>query len=305
MCCLFGLIDYNNVLSMRRKEKIIKILSQECEARGTDATGVAYLENAIMKIHKQPLPAHKMRFKFKTNPAVIMGHTRMTTQGSELNNYNNHPFYSTKLGFALAHNGVLYNDIDLRKSEKLPKTHIETDSYIALQLIEKTGTFDFSSIKYMAEKVKGSFCFTMLNSNNQLYIVKGDNPMAIASFNGFYIYASTDTILNKALKRLKLNNYKKVNISQGDIFRFEIDGSISTGNFEIEAYDYFKYSYGWKGLDNDYLEDLIYYGKTIGVDEKSIRELIDLGYDYMDIEEMLYDTEYFDYCKEDDFCAEI
>lgn len=92
MCCLFGLIDYKNVLSMRRKKKIIKILSQECEARETDATGVVYLENGIIKIHKQLLPAHKMRFKFKTNPAVIMGHTRMTTQGSELNSYNNHLF---------------------------------------------------------------------------------------------------------------------------------------------------------------------------------------------------------------------
>jgi glucosamine 6-phosphate synthetase-like amidotransferase/phosphosugar isomerase protein len=106
MCCLFGLIDYNNCLSARRKEKIIKILSAECEVRGTDATGVAYIENGKMSIFKRPLPAHKMHFKFKSNPKVIMGHTRMTTQGSERINRNNHPFYSNKLGFALAHNGM-------------------------------------------------------------------------------------------------------------------------------------------------------------------------------------------------------
>ena len=33
---------------------------------------------------------------------------------------------------ALAHNGVLYNDEWLRKSEKLPSTKIKTDSYIAV-----------------------------------------------------------------------------------------------------------------------------------------------------------------------------
>ena len=38
MCCLFGLIDYNNTFTAKEKNRIIKILSTECEARGTDAT---------------------------------------------------------------------------------------------------------------------------------------------------------------------------------------------------------------------------------------------------------------------------
>lgn len=97
-----------------------------------------------------------MKFKFNSNPSVIMGHTRMTIQGSE-NNINNNPFYSDKLGFALAHNGILYNDKTLRKTEKLPKTKIETDSYIALPIIEKQKTLSFETIKYMAEKIEGSF----------------------------------------------------------------------------------------------------------------------------------------------------
>ena len=42
MCCLFGLIDYGNVFSVKEKNRIIKILSTECEARGVDATGIAF-----------------------------------------------------------------------------------------------------------------------------------------------------------------------------------------------------------------------------------------------------------------------
>lgn len=309
MCCLFGLIDYNKCLSIKQKEKIIRVLSRECEARGTDATGVAYIANDKINIYKRPLPAHKMRFRLNGNPNVVMGHTRLTTQGSEKNNINNHPFYSEKLGFALAHNGVLYNDKSLRKTEKLPSTKIETDSYIAVQLIEKMKTLSFETIKYMAEKVEGSFCFTILNKNNELYIIKGDNPMCIAHFKGFYIYASTEIILAKALKKLGLKHYNNIKITDGEILKFDNRGNITRVEFDIYNnycgypwfYDY-KNNKTTKAFKDEYLDDLIYYGKTVGVDEETILEMLEAGYDYMDIEEMLYD---FDYYREDEFCAEI
>ncbi len=312
MCCLFGLIDYDNCLSTRRKEKIIRILSEECEARGTDATGIAYMSGRQMAIHKAPLPAHKMHFRFRTNPSVIMGHTRMTTQGSELYNENNHPFYSNKLGFALAHNGVLYNDINLRKAYKLPETKIQTDSYIAVQLIDSKNTLDFNSVKYMAETVEGSFCFTVLSKENELYIVKGDNPMAIARFDGFYIYASTVDILNKALRRLNLKHYEKVEINEGEILKFDRKGNISKANFR------FDYGYCcWHTLRNrvskpinnnlkirdEYLDNLLYYASSMGVDEDEIMAMVEMGYSLMDIEDMLYETEYL--CYEEDDYAEL
>ncbi len=313
MCCLFGLVDYDNKLSIKNKEKIIRVLSKECEARGTDATGIAYMTNNKMTIYKKALPARKMKFRFNSNPQVIMGHTRMTTQGSEKNNINNHPFYSEKLNFALAHNGVLYNDKTLRKTEKLPDTKIETDSYIALQLIEKQKTLNFETIKNMAEKVEGSFCFTILSKDNELYIVKGNNPMCIAKFNGFYIYASTKEILTKSLKKLGLKHYKEVNIKTGEILKIDYFGNVIRAEFNIN-YDYWNnYYWGYgaikrnatneaKSAYDEYLEDLIYYGKCVDIEEETIRELLDLGYDYMDIEDILYN---YDYYKADDFCDEI
>ena len=58
MCGLFGLIDYKSSLTARQKEKIIRILSSECEVRGVDAAGTGYVENGSIKIYKRPLPAH-------------------------------------------------------------------------------------------------------------------------------------------------------------------------------------------------------------------------------------------------------
>ena len=37
MCCLFGLIDYGRMFSANEKNRILKVLATECEARGTDA----------------------------------------------------------------------------------------------------------------------------------------------------------------------------------------------------------------------------------------------------------------------------
>jgi len=207
MCCLWGMIDRNGLFSGKERSRILSVLATECEARGTDATGIAYNSGGRMRVYKRPLPAHLMRFKVSNDAKVIMGHTRMTTQGSEKRNWNNHPFLGRmgNLQVALAHNGVLYNDKSLRRSMKLPDTHIETDSYIALQLLEKKGTLDFDSLKEMAEKVEGSFSFTVLDGEDNLYFIKGDNPLCLYDFpdSGILFYASTREILDKAIKKLE------------------------------------------------------------------------------------------------------
>ena len=286
MCALFGLVDYGNKFSARQKNKIISVLSEECEIRGTDATGIAYNSNGRLHIFKRAVPAHKMRYRLPENDDIIMGHTRMTTQGSETFNYNNHPFFGTANGvnFALAHNGVLHNDTLLRKSEKLPETHIRTDSYVAVQLIEKKKSLDFASLKNMAEKVEGSFCFTVLTDRNELYFVKGDNPLALYKFDGFYIYASTEEILKNTLQKLNLSKYSRVNINCGDILKLDSNGAVEVGHFDFHEAVYGGYGGYFGETDDDYLEEL---SLLYGIDQEDILTLLDYGFGLFDIEEML------------------
>ena len=91
MCCLFGILDYGGKLSRKEKTKILSVLSVACEERGTDATGIAYNTGGALKVYKRPLPAHLLWFRIFEDTHVVMGHTRMTTQGSERFNANNHP----------------------------------------------------------------------------------------------------------------------------------------------------------------------------------------------------------------------
>ena len=253
MCCLFGISDYKQTLNQKQLNKMVATLSKACEARGTDATGISYNYNDKLCIFKRPLPAHRMHYKIPDGVHHIMGHTRMTTQGNERFNYNNHPFLGKTINtdFALAHNGVLYNDEILKIREHLPETKIETDSYVAVQLIEKKRTLDTDSLKFMAESLEGSFTITVIDKDNNLNFVKGDNPMCIYHFKdkGIYIYASTEEILLKAIGRMqiKLGRYEKIDITCGDILTIDKFGGITKATFETDNLDGLNFaSYFWR-----------------------------------------------------------
>lgn len=79
MCCLFGLIDTRHSLSGKEKSKFLHILASESEARGTDATGIAYNVGKQLCIHKRPIPGHKLQIRVRDDTVAVMGHTRMTT----------------------------------------------------------------------------------------------------------------------------------------------------------------------------------------------------------------------------------
>ena len=134
MCCLFGFVDYAGSLSVKQRNRLIRELSIAAEARGTDATGIAYNTSRGLQIYKRPLAAHRLHLRIPAEAHVVMGHTRMTTQGSAKKNYNNHPFFGCVKGksFALAHNGIVWNDLELRRTKHLPRTKVQTDSFIAV-----------------------------------------------------------------------------------------------------------------------------------------------------------------------------
>ena len=205
MCSLFGWLDYQGIVPYRIKKKLTQALANAAEERGTDAAGISYVHGKDVVIFKRPKPAHKLHFSIPEGTAAVMGHTRMTTQGDGKHNYNNHPFpgLAGETSFAFAHNGVLWNDKELRKENIIPDTHIETDSYAACQLIEAQQKLDFKSLRYMAKTVEGNFTFSILDEHNSLYIIKGSNPMCLLHFPvlGLYIYASTESIMKKALQR--------------------------------------------------------------------------------------------------------
>lgn len=297
MCSLFGMIDYQNKLTTREKNRILNTLARECEVRGTGATGIAYHFGGRLRIFKRPLPARKLRLRVPSNVNVIMGHTRMTTQGNEKFNQNNHPFPGSINGktFALAHNGILWNDKILRQQENLPQTSVETDSYIAVQLLEQQNALDFTSLKAMAEQVEGSFVFTVLDIEDSIWFVVGDNPLCLFHYDGFTLYASTQDILVKATKRLRLGKPKSIQQpEEGEILKIDKHGCQTTDSFipRTTYPHWWRYSpcYGYPWDEDGRLHDeLIAAAKAMGVSEAEVQALLDYGCDPDEIEELLYD----------------
>ena len=305
MCCLFGFIDYVGALSVRQKNHLIRELSIASEARGTDATGIAYNTSHGLQIYKRPLAAHRLHLRIPAEAHVVMGHTRMTTQGSAKKNFNNHPFFGHVKGesFALTHNGTIWNDLELRRTKHLPRTKVQTDSYVAVQLLEQQKALDFSSLRYTAEAVDGSFSFTVLSERDDLYLIKGDNPLNIVHFPkvGVYVYASTAEILNKALARCGnwLGRGDKVDIEMEDIVKIDRNGRITRGTFDASKF----YRSSWRYWDtplypkaprseSEHLALLKSVAKAFGFTEEMIDRLLDQGFTTMEIEELLYDGGY-------------
>ena len=297
MCSLFGWLDYQGIVPYKIKRKLTQALANAAEERGTDAAGISYVHGNDVVIFKRPKPAHKLHFAPPEGTRAVLGHTRMTTQGDEKHNYNNHPFpgLAGDTAFAFAHNGVLCNDKELRKEKSLPDTHIETDSYVAVQLLQQSDKLDFDSLKNMAETVEGNFTFTVLDQNNNLYIIKGSNPMCQLHLPalGLYVYASTESIMKNALKRVGLHKfaYERVQTDEGDILRIDKTGVIERSEFEPRL---FRSRYGgWHDWEDEMFsvheELLLAYCGCYGVDTSDVELLLEYGYTCDEIELMLTD----------------
>lgn len=92
MCAVYGFLNYGHKVSNKLLKNILRELSIAAECRGTDATGISYVNNGEIVTFKQPKPAHKMKLFFPKDTVAVIGHNRLTTQGSEKKNFNNHPF---------------------------------------------------------------------------------------------------------------------------------------------------------------------------------------------------------------------
>lgn len=97
----------------------------------------------------------------------IIGHNRLTTQGSGKINHNNHPFPTDN--WVIVHNGVIRNDYDLQYEYDVEYKE-DTDSVIIVSLLEKfyqeTGD-SVEAIKKVAESLSGRFSVCAYNKEEE------------------------------------------------------------------------------------------------------------------------------------------
>lgn len=147
----------------------------------------------------------------------------------------------------------------------------------------------------MSETVEGNFTFSVLDDRNNLYIIKGSNPMCLLHFKdiGLYVYASTESIMKNALRRIGLHKFanERIKTDEGDIIRIDRNGDITRSKYEPKLYrSKYMSLYDDSPYYNMHEEILLAYCGCYGVDSEDVELLLEYGYTCDEIEEMLMDT---------------
>ena len=239
-----GIVGYKAFGKEVPKKRELENLLIETQYRGTDATGVAWIENDALQIFKQEGSAKELiktkNWKKIKVPKVMIMHCRAQTQGTFKNNKNNHPVFN-KQGMALIHNGIISNDDAIAK-EKGYKLDGQVDSEIILKLIED-GWWD--SIKNV-EELSGSYACAALYKEkpDELILFRHTSPIAyyIDVARDILFFASVDDILEDAFQHwhrgFVMDKISCNNLSDNTAYLINKDGIADDVSLEPKPYSW-------------------------------------------------------------------
>ncbi len=250
MCGICGFLTQPGTDREQLKGILEKLLVVS-ETRGRDATGWAMVTDKKSIIYcKAPVEASQFveqdSFKNFKPTDLLIGHTRQGTQGSPKENTNNHPIV-TKTGLAMVHNGLIYNDKEIKDKFRL-QTDGEVDSEVLLRLVEKYRTKESTgkAIKKALKELRGSVAagFIDVHHPDTLYLVRSSNPLTLAyheKLNAVF-FASTPSILERALFQTKkiLGFFSAYSYEEGIVINEVEDDTLvviqrKNGSFEIST----------------------------------------------------------------------
>lgn len=229
MCGIFGLIARESeVFSQLDLQKLIGNFFTLSESRGKEAAGVAISFADSLCILKRNLRgAHfrrlaeldQMLIDISTSkyhgPLMLMGHTRMVTNGDTRNLGNNQPI--TRGDLACIHNGIITNDQDIWRNDlSLTRSYeVDTEAFLALMEKElKQGHPFVNAMQFAITRLKGANSFAVMSRSADgilLATTNGSLFYLIDQSAGLVLFASEKYFLELLLKRRPLRN---INLSK-------------------------------------------------------------------------------------------
>ena len=232
MCGIFGIGFLSRCKNYEFIETLTKELFKTVEKRGTDASGITFVSKKKIHVIKEGIAGSSLidtnKFKMACKIMIddellqIIGHCRLQTKGSYLQNVNNHPIVSNSV--IGVHNGFVSNDDRLFEYYK-PITELtragEVDTEIIFRLIDyhaKKNNIDLiKATDETTKEVEGDFACAYTHSQKPyiLGLFKKFNPTVIRHYikDNIIIYCSNDSYINEALKQTNnnwLGNYDDI-----------------------------------------------------------------------------------------------
>jgi hypothetical protein len=253
MCGIFGFFVHKDAgYEPAFIKKSLKILSQLSESRGKDSSGLVFRNETERELQvfkgavplhyllKRPEVTHKMdqilglsrhnsSSAGQLNTFAVMGHSRLVTNGSQLNDVNNQPV--VKDGVIGIHNGIIVNEDELWS--RYPELHrsYEIDTEVMLALIRKYIRDDYDVATAVSKTVNEIFgtvatalffedlnLFAMATNNGSLYVLYNDK--------GLFAFASEDYFLKKLAQKMRLvsnDNYRIRQVVPGKGFVLDLE----------------------------------------------------------------------------------
>ena len=227
MCGIFG-ISYK-INPKQDYDKIIFDLRQLVtlsEKRGSDTFGISVKlleETLIYKTNEKPTIAiNKKNYKYflednlkkKLNDnLLIIGQTRLVTNGSKFPYKNNQPLETKNV--VGVHNGIFTNlqSYDEKKTENLESYNVKSDSLTFFENISEYANdqnFINKYIQYL-KKVVGNYSVALqVRNENKIIISSNCGSLYYYFDNNFFCFASEKNILYEYLLISKLFNSNKI-----------------------------------------------------------------------------------------------
>jgi glucosamine--fructose-6-phosphate aminotransferase (isomerizing) len=261
------------------------------EYRGYDSSGIAVFNGTNIEIIKKEgriSCLERALAEAEPKGTCGIGHTRWATHGKP-SDCNAHPFVSYNSKFAVVHNGIIENYLEIKDCLLAGGAHFrsQTDSEVIAHLLESLFGGDIrKAILETLSRLKGSYALGILCADEpgKIYCVRKDNPLVIGlGDNGNYICSDIVSLQLFTDRAIVLDNCSVACVTaenveifgfNGEKKEFQIVGIERHGDadklfesymlkeiFEIpesmrSAASWYKYARPLERIDKEYLKNL-------------------------------------------------
>lgn len=251
MCGIVGYMGYSNAVPflLNGLEKL--------EYRGYDSAGIAVHNGNNLRVVKESGKLSNLEKTLEelgdVSGNVGIGHTRWATHGVP-SVINAHPHVSESGAFALVHNGIIENYIELRqKLEQFGKKFVtDTDTEVLVQLIEYNYNGDFlQAVSKTLNEVRGSYAIAVLCEYDPeaLIVAKNASPLVIGvGKDEFFVASDVAAFAHKTKNVIRLSDKEIAFITPCDISVYtndliKIEKKRDRINFNVSAAEKGDYEY--------------------------------------------------------------
>ena len=212
------------------------------EYRGYDSAGIAVYNDGAIAVRKKQGRLVNLANEVKAHPVsgtVGIGHTRWATHGGP-SDVNAHPHTDEKGNFAIVHNGIIENYMEL-KEELLAKGYhfkSETDTEVVAHLCADMYDGDFTrTVRNVLARLRGSYSLVFMCKfePDKIICSKKDNPLIVGLGEGEnYIASDIPAILNYTRKTYIMNDGEIAIVQKDNVWVTDLEGKpISKKVFEV------------------------------------------------------------------------